>query len=199
MEAMKGNISILLMLIMVAGGMGACRSGHGDAGDAPEAPPGRLVDVGSHRIHIFCLGEGLSTVVIDTGWGDASANWHSLQTRIARDTRVCVYDRAGYGWSEPGPEPRSSRQVVHELKRLLEAAGLEGPYVLVGHSLGGLNMHLFASQYPAMVAGVVLLDPPPMPFILGEAFPDLYQMADQTTLELQQAAAAARQASDTEE
>jgi len=92
---------------------------------------------------------------------------------------VCVYDRAGYGSSEPGPMPRHGRQVAGELKLLLERAGVPGPYVLVGHSLGGLNMQVFASQYPELVTGMVLIESPPLQFILGQQFPDLYQRAKQ--------------------
>jgi pimeloyl-ACP methyl ester carboxylesterase len=97
-------------------------------------------------------------VILDTGLGDSSVNFHPLQESIAELTRVCSFDRAGYGWSEPGPEPRTSQQIVDELATLLDTAGESGPYVLAGHSFGGLNMILFAAEHPDDVAGVVLID-----------------------------------------
>ena len=109
-------------------------------------------------MHLNCVGEGSPTVVLDTGLGDSSVNFWPLQESIAEFTRVCSYDRAGYGWSEPGTEPRTSQQIVDELSALLEAAGEAGPYVLAGHSFGGLNTILFAAEHPDDVAGVVLID-----------------------------------------
>jgi pimeloyl-ACP methyl ester carboxylesterase len=135
-----------------------------------------MVDIGTHSLHIRCTGSGEPTVVIDTGAGDLAAKWYGIQDQLAQSTHVCTYDRAGYGQSEPGPMPRSVQQAAGELKLLFEKAGLEGPYVLVGHSLGGLNLQFFAGQYPDLVAGLVLLDPPALDFISGKAFPDLYQM-----------------------
>ena len=93
---------------------------------AAPAPPGELVDVDGHAMHLYCTGEGSPTVVLDTGLGDSSVNFHPLQESIAEFTRVCSYDRAGYGWSEPGPEPRTSQQIVDELSTLLETAGEAG-------------------------------------------------------------------------
>jgi pimeloyl-ACP methyl ester carboxylesterase len=159
----------------------------------------KMVNIGSHGLHIYCIGEGSPSVVIDVGFGDSYTNWHTIQEQMAQDTRVCAYDRAGYGSSEPGPMPRTSQQIVNELKMLLEKVGIAGPYVLVGHSLGGLNMQLFASQHPDLVAGAVLLDPPPLQFITGERFSELYQMAEQETAGLLAAAEQARQVTDSEE
>jgi pimeloyl-ACP methyl ester carboxylesterase len=87
-----------------------------------------------------------------------SAHWAQVQQQVAQTTRVCAYDRAGLGWSEPGPEPRDARQVSGELQALLEGAGIEGPYVLVGHSYGGLYARMYAARYPDKVAGVALVD-----------------------------------------
>jgi len=164
-----------------------------------------IVDIGSHSLHIHCIGrersDGSPTVVIDVGFGDSYTNtkWHALQKRISKDIRVCAYDRAGYGLSEPGPFPRSSQQVANELRLLLHNAGVEPPYVLVGHSLGGLNMQAFISQYPGLVAGAVLLDPPPLPFLTGERFPELYRLAQKETEALFVAAEQAGRATDPEE
>ena len=120
--------------------------------------PGTLVDIGSHRLHIFCVGTGQPTVVIDSGLGGNSLEWIKVQRSLAPYVRVCSYDRAGYGWSEPGPLPRTSSRIVDELFTLLKKADIGGPYVLVGHSFGGYTMQLFANRYPTETAGLVLVD-----------------------------------------
>ena len=126
-------------------------------------PPGRLVDVGGHRLHILCSGEdGLEnrpTVVMDAGWGDFSLAWSLVQPEVSKFAKVCVFDRAGLGWSDAAPGPRTSKQIARELRTLLRNAGINGPYVLVGHSFGAINVRLFASLYPNEVAGMVLVDP----------------------------------------
>jgi pimeloyl-ACP methyl ester carboxylesterase len=127
-----------------------------DASHSP--PPGKLVDIGGYRLHINCTGTGSPTVILDAGLGGSSLDWSKIQPGVARFTRVCSYDRAGYGWSDTGPGPRTSQQIVKELHLLLMHAQINGPYVLVGHSVGGLNMRLYAYRYPAEVAGMVLLD-----------------------------------------
>ncbi len=174
-------------------GLVACSQGTG--GDVVD----EMVDIGGRSQHIYCMGEGNPRVVIDVGFGDSYTNWRAIQEQMAQDTRVCAYERAGYGHSDPGPEPRHSQQVAGELKMLLENAGIEGPYVLVGHSLGGLNVQVFADLYPDLVAGAVLLDPAPLGFITGERFPELYQMAEQETAGLLAVAENARGATDPEE
>ena len=125
-------------------------------------PPGRLVDVGGYRLHIHCSGpEGASggpTVIMDAGIGECSLGWGLVQPEIAKFARVCTYDRAGLGWSDPAPTPRTSRQIVSDLHALLTNAGIGPPYVMVGHSFGGLNARLYASQFPEDVAGMVLVN-----------------------------------------
>jgi len=121
-------------------------------------PPGKMVNVGGYSLQINCVGHGSPTVVLDSGWGDFSAQWARVQQEVSSATRVCAYDRAGMGWSEMGPEPRDAKQITSELHTLLRGAGIEGPYVLVGHSLGGLSMQTYAHRYPDEVAGVVLVD-----------------------------------------
>lgn len=121
-------------------------------------PPGELVDLGGYRLHINCEGYGSPTVILDAGLGDWSTHWTAVQNLLRGDTRVCSYDRAGYGWSDPGPRPRDSLRIVTELHSLLEKAIIEPPYLLVGHSFGGLNMRLFASTYSREVAGLVLVE-----------------------------------------
>src|ERR687893_2992419 len=122
------------------------------------SPPGEMVDVGTHSLHINCLGEGSPTVILEAANLGMSAHWVRVQQQLAQTTRVCAYDRAGMGWSESGPEPRDARQVSSELHTLLEGAGIEGPYVLVGHSYGGLYARMFAARYSEEVAGMVLVD-----------------------------------------
>jgi pimeloyl-ACP methyl ester carboxylesterase len=109
-------------------------------------------------MHLYCSGEGDRTVLLDPGLGDWSLNLRPLQEELAGTTRVCTYDRAGYGWSEPGPGPRTGERIVRELEALLEAAEEPGPYVLAGHSFGGLTMLMFAEAHPEKVTGVVLID-----------------------------------------
>jgi pimeloyl-ACP methyl ester carboxylesterase len=130
-----------------------------EASDARAYPaPGQLVDIGGYRLHLNCTGTGSPTVVIDAGLGDWSTNWSWVQPEVAKSTRVCTYDRAGNGWSEAGPQPRTARQFAKELHALLYAASIPGPYVIAGHSLGGYTARLFAHDYPTEVAGVVLLE-----------------------------------------
>jgi len=124
----------------------------------PPEPPGRLVDVGGHRLHLNCTGQGLPIVVVETGLGDFSFDWVLVQSRVATFTRICTYDRAGYAWSDAGPSPRTFDQLNVELRAALARAGERGPYVLVGHSFGGGVVRRYAERYPAEVAGLVLVE-----------------------------------------
>ena len=118
-----------------------------------------MVDVGGYSLHLYCAGEGgAPTIVMDSGLGGTVLDWQLVQPEVAEFARVCTYDRGGMGWSEPGTQPRTSQQIVEELHTLLGNAGVQGPYVLVGHSLGGTNVQLYANQYPDEVAGMVLVD-----------------------------------------
>ena len=119
---------------------------------------GHLVQVGSIRLNIDCSGLGSPTVILESGSGGPSVDWLMVQPSVSKFARVCSYDRAGYGWSDSGPEPRSSLQIAHELKQLLQASGEKGPYVLVGHSMGGYDIRVYTSQYPDDVVGMVLVD-----------------------------------------
>jgi pimeloyl-ACP methyl ester carboxylesterase len=122
-------------------------------------PPGKLVDVGGPRLHIRCAGQGTPTVILEAANLGMSAHWVRVQQQVAKTTRVCAYDRAGLGWSERGPKPRDAKQISSELHDLLaNAAGIEGPYVLVGHSYGGLYARMYATRYSDEVAGMVLVD-----------------------------------------
>ena len=120
--------------------------------------PGKLVDVGGYRLHINCQGQGGPTVVMESGNGDFSLSWARVQCEVAGFTRVCTYDRAGLGWSERSPQPRTAHNLVEDLHTLLARSGVELPYVLVGHSLGGPLVRLYAHEHPDQVAGMVLVD-----------------------------------------
>jgi pimeloyl-ACP methyl ester carboxylesterase len=143
-------------------------------------PPGEMVDVGGHRLHIHCLGQGSPTVVLDGGSGEMSAQWIWVQREVSDTTRVCAYDRAGMGWSEMGPEPRDAKQISSELHTLLTKAGIGGPYVLVSHSFGGLYMQTYAARYAEEVAGVALVESSqPDQFSQQPATRDSYEPQDQ--------------------
>jgi pimeloyl-ACP methyl ester carboxylesterase len=120
--------------------------------------PGKLVDVGGYRQYIYCAGTGSPTLVFDSGLGDASDVWRDLHPRVTQFSRACVFDRAGLGRSDDGPLPRSSGANASALHALLAGAGEKGPYVLVGHSMAGYDVRIFAGRYPSEVAGVLLLD-----------------------------------------
>src|SRR5215510_15566103 len=127
----------------------------------PFPPPGKLIDVGGWRLHLNCTGEvraSQPTVILEAGMGDFSAEWSLVQPGVAKFARVCSYDRAGDGWSDWGPIPRTLHQVVYELHTLLDRAGVKPPFVLVGHSYGGWVVRLYASIYPTEVAGMVLVE-----------------------------------------
>ena len=122
------------------------------------SPAGQLYLVNGHQMHLICMGEGSPTVILEAGAGHFSATWAHVQPMVAQSTRVCAYDRAGYGWSESGPEPRDAEHIVAELHSLLELAGIDPPYVLVGHSLGGIYARVYNAHYPGEVVGMALVD-----------------------------------------
>ena len=123
-------------------------------------PPGRLVDLGTHRLHLVESGHGSGpTVVLEAGLMSTVLSWTALQRKLARSSRVVSYDRAGLGWSDIGPMPRTAERIAGELHELLKRAAIAPPYVLVGHSFGGLTMPVFAALFPKDVAGMVLVDP----------------------------------------
>ena len=154
----KVPLTILGLLTIVAIiGAGYQRVGsHMDDRRAPE--PGHLVNVDGRQFQINCAGSGSPTVILESGLGDILTEWQPVQAQISKFTRVCAYDRAGYGGSDAGPQPRTSRQIAVELHRLLQSAGERAPFVLVGHSFGGYNVRVFNGQYPNEVAGLVLVD-----------------------------------------
>jgi pimeloyl-ACP methyl ester carboxylesterase len=120
--------------------------------------PGQLIDVGDHKLHLSCTGSGSPTVVLEPGAGDYSPVFGWIAPVVSRDTRVCVYDRAGRGWSEPANSPQDAAQIATDLHTLLERGDVPGPYVLAGHSFGGLYALTFAARHPDDMAGMVLVD-----------------------------------------
>lgn len=131
-------------------------------GDPPPLPaPGRMVDIGGWGLHLNCTGEsraGQPTVILEAGLGDFSVEWSLVQPAVSNFARVCSYDRAGDGWSELGPHPRTFRQIVYELHTLLHQAGEQPPYIMVGHSYGGWLVRLYQATYPSEVSGMVLVE-----------------------------------------
>jgi pimeloyl-ACP methyl ester carboxylesterase len=125
---------------------------------AATPPPGHLVDIGGYRLHLWCTGDGAPAVILDTGLGGSSADWGFVQPDVARFTRVCSYDRAGMGYSDPGPSPRTARRIASELAELLVRSGIGGPVALVGASIAGFDVRVFASDHPERAAGLVLVD-----------------------------------------
>src|SRR5215217_7334583 len=145
----------VLAVASVGGGYQTVR----EEADANAYPmPGQLIDVGGHRLHLNCTGSGSPTVVLQPGGGDFSSAFAWIAPTVAADTRVCVYDRAGRGWSEPTDTPQDATQVAADLQTLLQRAHVPGPYVLAGHSFGGLYVLTYADRYPGDVAGMVLID-----------------------------------------
>jgi pimeloyl-ACP methyl ester carboxylesterase len=122
-------------------------------------PPGTLVDIGGFRLHLHCTGNGSPTIVLDAALGASSLSWSLVQPELARLSRVCSYDRGGFGWSDPGPMPRTADRIAEELHTLLERARVPPPYVLVGHSFGGLVALIFAGRFRSVTSGLVLVDP----------------------------------------
>jgi pimeloyl-ACP methyl ester carboxylesterase len=121
-------------------------------------PPGKLIDIGGHRLHLLCSGEGEPAVILESGLGAYSVDWGLVQPQVAKFTKVCSYDRAGYAWSDKGPEPRGLGTSTAELHQLLQRAGVRPPYVVVGQSWGGRIVRVFAHRHPNEVSGMVLID-----------------------------------------
>jgi pimeloyl-ACP methyl ester carboxylesterase len=150
------SVCVIVILLALAGASYQAIESRQDARHFPEN--GRLVDVGGYRLMLNCTGVGSPTVILESGFGDVSIEWRTVQPQIARFSRVCSYDRAGYGGSDPGPMPRTSLQLAGELHALLRNSGEMPPYVLVGSSFGGYNVRVFNGLYPDEVAGIVLAD-----------------------------------------
>ncbi|HEY5729100.1 MAG TPA: alpha/beta hydrolase [Anaerolineales bacterium] len=158
----KRIVTGLLILLLISGALTYAAGGVAKSNLLRANPaPGQLVDVGGFKMHIPCTGEGSPTVILISGLDDFSIVWSRVQPEIARTTHVCSYDRAGLGWSEFAPGPRTSRGMVKELHGLLVNAGVEGPYVIAGHSFGGALAELYIHTYPDEILGLVLVDSAP--------------------------------------
>ena len=144
---------------MALAAVGGAYQAVGAVADASSSSmPGRLVDVGGHRLHLNCTGTGSPTVVVEAGGGEMAANLGWVTPVVARDTTICVYDRAGRGWSEDADTPQDALAISTDLHTLLHRAGVPGPYVMAGHSFGGLYTLTYAANHPDDVAGMVLID-----------------------------------------
>jgi pimeloyl-ACP methyl ester carboxylesterase len=152
---------------------------------AAHPPPGSFVNIDGRKLHCRTSGHGEFTFVLEAGMGGYSQTWGTFEKSLAEVGRVFVYDRAGLGWSEEGPQPRTARQITSELHRALEQAKIPGPFVLVGHSFGGLTQTLYALRYPENVAGLLLIDPStknqgkklPAPPALSRLMPQISRLA----------------------
>jgi len=147
---------VVLLMILLVGSIYQFVESKADMARHPA--PGKLIDIGGYRLHLHCNGTGSPTVLFEAGIGDDSLTWAGVQPAIAKTTRACSYDRAGYGWSDPSPNPRDAKTIAQELYTLLRAADIGGPLVLVGHSLGGMLVREYAGLYRSDVAGMVLVD-----------------------------------------
>jgi pimeloyl-ACP methyl ester carboxylesterase len=151
-----------VLLVLYAAISVQCSGTQPVASDVPQSSSlEKLVDIGGRRLYIKCSGEartGSPVVVMDSGMGNTSDVWSLVQPKVAQFARVCSYDRAGTGKSDPAPKPRTSQDIVNDLHKILVQAGISSPFMLVGHSLGGMNVRLYASKYPKEVVGMVLVD-----------------------------------------
>lgn len=150
------RLTIFILMLAIIGVIYQTAATEADRKNFPA--PGNLIDVGGFKMHIFCVGEGSPTVILETLSGGTSSYWGWVQPEVQTGTRVCIYDRAGRAWSEPDPEPQSLARTVRNLHTLLINAHIDGPYVLAGHSIGGIYVRQFAADYPDEVAGMVLVD-----------------------------------------
>ena len=154
---MIGYIAVAVGVLLLAGVLYQALGVRCDLKRFP--PPGKFVRLQNRRVHLRDMGEGSPTALFESGLMSTVLTWQQIQPQLAQVTRVVSYDRPGLGWSDPGPEPRTASRIVDELHALLAEAKIPPPYVLVGHSFGGLTMPLFAARYPEEVCGVVLIDP----------------------------------------
>jgi pimeloyl-ACP methyl ester carboxylesterase len=159
------GVVIFLVIVLVAGLIYQATASASDLKKYP--PPGELYDVGDYRLHLYCTGdaspanatgEGSPTVILEAGSGFPALTWYLVQKEVRGFSRVCSYDRPGYGWSDSASGPLSPAQVATDLHKLLETAGVPGPYILVGHSAGGYYIRAYVNQYPSEVVGMVLVD-----------------------------------------
>jgi len=154
----------LIRAITVVMALSACSA---SSSPDPIAIAGKF-SIGGRSLYLECSGSGSPTIVMDAGIGNTHATWQGVAPAVSKLARTCTYDRANLGSSDSAPKPRSSAEVVADLHALLKAVAIAPPYLLVGHSFGGISARLFASDYPGEVAGIVLVDPTPTTFVDGE-------------------------------
>jgi len=152
---------LLSMLVLLVGGGFAYESIASERAKSDYPMPGKLVDAGGYRLHLNRVGDGPYTIVLEAGSGETSLSWNDIPERLSSIGTVVSYDRAGYAWSEKAPTERTGANIVRELHHALQQEGLQGPYIVVGHSLGGMYARLFAQEYREEVAGLVLVDARP--------------------------------------
>jgi pimeloyl-ACP methyl ester carboxylesterase len=178
----RGFIGLAVFIVVLAA-VGSIYQALATRSDQQNYPaPGQLIDIDGYRLHLLCMGdnnEGRPTVILEQAWGGISTGWVRVQPIVAQTTRVCSYDRAGMGWSDPSPEPRDAEHIATELHSLLHKATVPAPYVLVGTSFGGLYVRMYADKYPEEVTGMVLLDSshPAQLKTLYESFAGIYTVA----------------------
>ena len=159
LKRLKTTLLFVLGLLVATLISGLIYEGVSEARDAARFPaPGELYDVGGRNLHLTCMGDGSATVLLEAGGASSSTQWVPLQEQLAEFSRVCSYDRAGVGWSDPSSSELSFEDGARDLEALLSAAEVPGPYILVGHSKGGLHVRTYARLYPDEVSGVLLLD-----------------------------------------
>lgn len=151
-------LSIVLLLAAILGGSTTFNALAIRHFRVMNPPPGNLYVVDGHRMHIHCTGQGSPTLVLDAGLGNDSLIWGKVQPELSKTTRVCSYDRAGYGWSDPQSGPRDADRIADELHALLTEAGVKGPTVLMGHSIAGIYIRAYATRYPQELAGLIFVD-----------------------------------------
>ncbi|HET9905857.1 MAG TPA: alpha/beta hydrolase [Anaerolineales bacterium] len=150
------RVSILIFVLAMTGMIYQTAATESDQRKYP--PPGVLVNVNGYKMHIYCIGQGSPTIILDHVGDGSSVDWALIQPKLAEHTRVCAYDRAGFGWSDSNPAPRTLEGQVNELHGLLQGANEHGPFILVGHSYGARVSRVYAAKYPDQVAGMVLMD-----------------------------------------
>jgi pimeloyl-ACP methyl ester carboxylesterase len=165
----RGLLALVVGIVLFAIGGSIYQALAIDAARRAYPPPGQLFEVDGHTMHLRCVGAGSPTVILEAGGFSFSDEWYWVQPELAKTNRTCAYDRAGMGWSVPGPEPRDPLRLVAELHTLLAKAAVPGPYVLAGHSFGAILNRVYASQYPGDVMGIVLVD---TGFVLPKTFND---------------------------
>jgi pimeloyl-ACP methyl ester carboxylesterase len=149
---------LLVIVLLLLGAGFVLQSVVFERSAAAYPPPGALIDLGGRRLHLVCEGRGSPAVVLEAGGTHFSAEYRRVQRKLASKARVCAYDRAGMGWSDPGSAPRTARALSDDLQGVLASASIEPPYVLVASSAGGLTAELYSREHPESVAALVLLD-----------------------------------------